>query len=829
VDVYGLGAILYHLLTATPPFAGGTTFETVRLLLETDPRPASSVNSLVDRDLETICLKCLEKEPQRRYGSAEALSDELERWLRHEPILARPTGQFDRLYRWCRRKPALATLSAALGLSLALLGVGAPLAAYRIYGERQLKEAHAYASDMKLAQQAWKEGNWRQTQALLQEYIPMAGHRDCRGFEWRYLWRHCQDQIRVSVTNSPTDGRAALSPHGRMLATVRGSSLVLLDSETGRELKALSPPAPDQEFGAFAFSPTDTNLLATTFDHTLALWNLGKSQIEDSITLSNSGSTVAFSPTGTHLAVAGGNDQSLELWNLETWTQEWQFRGTNDPVTSFVTVFGFTPDGRSIVTSSQVVPTVWDVASRTPRRFPHEHRAIISTCEISQDGSTLVTGAFDSKIVFWDLATGRVKASMLHPGASITALKLSTDGRLLLTGAADSTVRLWDVASGQQIRLYRGHQDRITAVFFSADERSILSSSKDGTIKLWDREADAPSYILHTNEYWSSTVAFTPDGKRLVTTDLFNGVLAVWDVSTLSLVTNLTRSVDEYAGASAALSPNGRWLAMTSHTGKIQLWKGLEMAEWGFLTNSFAPNSMSCSLDDQLLAVAGVDGFNDGGFTNRLAFWDPGARQQLNLLNDAVPNAACVAFAHQHSRVAVGYMDGAVRIWNYRTQKFMAEFTNQHSRIWAAAFSPDDTRLAAGGEDGVVVMYDVERRLSYRSSSAHSWWVVGLAFSPDGGRLASAESDGAIRLWDVLTMRCALELRGHGGPVSKVAFSPNGNLLASCGADGTLRLWPALPSSEMPSRAPGSTLTASWDFMRPGSYSSMTGPVRRGQ
>jgi TolB-like protein/Tfp pilus assembly protein PilF len=121
-DVYGLGAVLYQLLTGHPPFAGGTTYETINLLLETEPRPPRQLNSKVDRDLSTICLKCLEKDPKRRYSSALALAEDLEHWLKHEPIRAHRTGIFARSRKWVRRKPAVVaviTLSLALATAIA--------------------------------------------------------------------------------------------------------------------------------------------------------------------------------------------------------------------------------------------------------------------------------------------------------------------------------------------------------------------------------------------------------------------------------------------------------------------------------------------------------------------------------------------------------------------------------------------------------------------------------------------------------------------------------------------------------------------------------------
>src|SRR5437870_4053339 len=137
-DVYGLGAVFYQLLTGHPPFAGGTTYETVRMVLETQPRQPRLCNPKVDRDLETICLKCLEKEPAKRYASAEALAEDIERFLRNEPIRSRRSSQLEHVWRWCKRKALVASLIAALTIVVAIGLAGALLELRRVQAERVL-------------------------------------------------------------------------------------------------------------------------------------------------------------------------------------------------------------------------------------------------------------------------------------------------------------------------------------------------------------------------------------------------------------------------------------------------------------------------------------------------------------------------------------------------------------------------------------------------------------------------------------------------------------------------------------------------------------------
>ena len=171
-DVYSMGAILYHALTARPPFVGETLADTLQQVLHTEPVAPRLLNPAVPRDLETICLKCLEKETTKRYGTAQELADEVARFLRDEPIQARPVTRTERVWRWCGRNPLMASLGAATLLLLLAVAIGGPIAAVRINSERRRAEQNLYASDMNLAFKSLEANNRGRVLALLKKTRP---------------------------------------------------------------------------------------------------------------------------------------------------------------------------------------------------------------------------------------------------------------------------------------------------------------------------------------------------------------------------------------------------------------------------------------------------------------------------------------------------------------------------------------------------------------------------------------------------------------------------------------------------------------------------------
>ena len=280
-DVYGLGATRYHLLTGRAPFQAATITETLDEVLNKEPVAPRVLSSGIPRDLETICLKCLEKDPHRRYPSARELAEELGRFLRGEPTLARPVGFVGKTAKWCRRRPARAVLLGALTIVFLLGSVGVLWQWRRSEGQRLRAEAgerlaaqRAYDADINLAQRALAELNPGRARELLDRHRPSTNSAfrtprsalDLRGCEWRYLWKQSRgtgSEILMASTNPIC--ALALSPDGRQLAThANDEQIRLWYLATRQELKrfpASKAQEPSWLLGALAFSLDGTRLV----------------------------------------------------------------------------------------------------------------------------------------------------------------------------------------------------------------------------------------------------------------------------------------------------------------------------------------------------------------------------------------------------------------------------------------------------------------------------------------------------------------------------------------------------------------------------------------
>jgi len=317
-DVYSLGAILYHLLTGQPPFVALTVAETLQQVRNVEPTSPRVSNPHLARDLETICLKCLEKEPVRRYATAQELADELGRFLNKEPILARPVGRLEKVWRWCRRNPVPAALIALVTLVFLAGFAGVAWQEQNARKARDLAQRRLYAAQMNQAFRAWDVSSLDVARALLNSQRPLRGAEDLRGADWRWLWTLCRSEAKAEL---PTQSEWQLlaaepSPDGRRVATAGYSkNIVIYDLESGRNLQTLTGHTRELTgFHSLAFSTDGRHLVSASGglllsggQFELLLWDLATGSKTNLDVRSASFLAVAFSPNGrwAHLCLSG--------------------------------------------------------------------------------------------------------------------------------------------------------------------------------------------------------------------------------------------------------------------------------------------------------------------------------------------------------------------------------------------------------------------------------------------------------------------------------------------------------------------------------------------
>jgi serine/threonine protein kinase/WD40 repeat protein len=781
-DVYALGATLYHLLTGRPPFQAESLAQTLDLVLHAEPVAPRLLNPSAPRDLETICLKCLEKEPVRRYPTAQALAEDLRRFLAGEPIQARPLGPAGKAWRWCRRQPVRASLIAAL-MAVTLLGAGGVFwqwrqtaaamrrveraerdAVEKLWGS-YLAQAHANRWSGRAGRRYDSLEVLRQAAAirpsleLRNEAIACFTLADARvAKQWQTAARslavfdpNCE---RFAYWNPPAglaicrvadgaellrlpggDGplpvtRLCFSPNGELLAVASGSpESFRIQVWELRPREVLCEVVVEGSRQAMAFSPDSRLMVVGDARGVLHVHDLARKQKVKELQVMRSPAQIVFDPGGTRLAVCGVQNRDVQVVEFDTGTilKTLPHPGpAGEP--------SWHPDGDLLATPCEDGKLrLWDVQSGTVKTVLEGHTGVATSVKFNHAGDLLASCGWDGLTRFWDPVLGKEQFSL--PGGFAGESSFNADDSRLPFGLHPPEIGLWQVAIGRECRRL-GMGGRAFGGCFSADGRLLATAHADGA-RLWDLKAGRPLAFLPANECRS--VLFHPDGHSLVLSGYMG--LQQWPVQTMENPDALTLRI----GPPQTLLPTA-----------------LVHARWG--------------PDGQTLAATGPEGIH-------LVNLGPPLR---SLHRGDHPNAASLAFSGDGHWIASGNWKGrGVCVWNVHTGSLVTNLPVGENV--AVAFSPQSRWLVTGAPQE----YRFWKVGSWESAHAvpreHAGDMYGsMVFSPDGRTIALVRGRNTdLNLIEADTGREWATLEA-GEPH---CFSPRGNWLVTSEADGLVRLW----------------------------------------
>jgi WD40 repeat protein/serine/threonine protein kinase len=621
-DVYALGTILYETLTARPQFLSESVTDVLDQVRSQEPVAPSRLQPKVPRDLETICLKCLEKEPHKRYASAEALADDLRRFLNREPVLARRTPTWERGLKWARRRPALAALLGVSVLAALLLLAGslwynARLITAREETEQQRAEAQANfekaryqvvrlytTTTMRLSDdENWLAALPWSAQALWEERdnpLMAKTHR----VRLAAILHKCPRLVQLLFHDKPLTW-AEFSPDGRRIVTASrdwtariwdattgehvapalrhgevvrqaafnkdGSRVVtasddgtarLWDAATGGELARLPHQAPVCHA---CFSPDGGRVLTASEDKTARVWDVATGRAVRELKHAAAVRYATFSPDATQVVTAC-DDKTARLWDL----------ATGDPIGQPLQHAGvvhqacFSPNGRYVVTASaDGTAQIWTVATGQELPWPLQHADDVHQATFSPDSNHVLTASDDGRACLWDVASGMRLTTFRH-GSAVRSAFFSSDGRRVVTASDDNTARVWNAVTGDPVTCPLGHNGTVQVAFLSRDGQRVLTASEDHTARVWDistRGPDAPPPVPDVRPARGTTRS--PDGRREVRIN--DNTAQVVEVETGWVVTpHLMKHGSTIL--SATFNPDGNWVATASEDNTARVW-----------------------------------------------------------------------------------------------------------------------------------------------------------------------------------------------------------------------------------------------------------------
>jgi len=508
--------------------------------------------------------------------------------------------------------------------------------------------------------------------------------------------------------------------------------------------------------------------------------------------------SVAFSPDGSRLVAAGGDD-TANLWDLQTGSRVSTFGGHKGTVYTVA----FSPDGERIAMgSADGTAVVWDVKTMKDLLTLKGHASPVICVAFSPNGKRLATAegmlerstGRDSSVRIWDLGTGQELLNLSGHRGGVQSVAFNRDGKRLAAGMEDGTAKIWDLETSRALATLQGHGGRVCSVAFSPDNRRFATGSYDYTAKVWDVETWRELLTLK-GTYYMRSVAFSPDGKRLATAS-DEMLVKLWDVQTGRELFGLKghwRGVTSVAFG----GPDGKLLATGSWDGTAKVWEVEQAPDVRTLAGHGGPVlSLAFDTSGKWVVTASWDG--------TVRFWHPQTGEQTRIFQGNGRRIYSIAADPKSRLLAIGCQDGTVRLLDGEKGEELSVFSAHPSPVTAIRFSPDGSQLAtasgwrfASSGDQEAKVWDAKTGRLLRTLKGHQHQICSLAFGPDGKRLVTGSWDRTVRVWDAETGKELLKLLGARSYVYCVAFGPDGKRVAAGDRMGRVCVWDAKTGREL--------------------------------